>query len=285
MAHFSQLENQHFILMEVIEKLVKNIDTSKSSGIPDVSSQILKDAFSILVPELTHLFNESIKTDIFPDSCSTGYIIHIPKEGDPLDAGKWRPISMLPLPSKLPEQAVHHQLTIFLENNQVLDHRQHGFRPEYSTSTSTFKLAKDLFENYERGLSTSCIFVDYRQAFETLDHYILCQKLSMYHFSVNSVNWFRSSNRKHIGQTNMAMSSPADVKYCVPQGSTLGPLLSILYVNDLGAPDRTGALMYADDTVLYATDQDPIESVNKTPLDKLMDWCSINKLTINISDS
>ena len=280
-----------FIPMDVIEKLVKNIDTSKSSGIPDISSQILKDAFRVLIPELTHLFNESIQMGIFPESWSIGYITPIPKEGSPLEAGNWRPISILPLPSKLLEQAIHFQLSTFLENNYILDPRQHGFRPHFSTSTSIFKLVKDLIDSYDSGLNTSCIFVDYSKAFETLDHNILCQKMRLYNFSETTVQWFHSylSNRKHIVRTNTAVSSPSQVNYGVPQGSTLGPLLFILYVNDLlsklGSPAESNILMYADDTVLYASGPDPADSIRKNQelLDQPLEWCSVNKLTININ--
>ena len=117
-----------FIPMDIVSKLVKEIEISKSSGIPNLSSQLLKDAFSILIPELTHLFNESINTGIFPSTWATGYITPIPKEGDPMDPGNWRPITILPLPSKLLEKAIHTQITIFLDNNNVLDCRQHRFR-------------------------------------------------------------------------------------------------------------------------------------------------------------
>ena len=282
--------NLKFIPLDIVEKLVKKIDTSKSSGIPDINSQALKDAFAVLIPELTHLFNESLETGIFPDAWSIGYISPIPKDGDPLDAGNWRPISILPLPSKLLEQAVHYQVTIFLENNHILDRRQHGFRSDYSTSTAIFKLVKDLFDNHDIGQSTSCIFVDYKKAFETLDHDILCKKLDMYNFSKKSVKWFRSylSNRRHIVRTNENMSKPSQVKYGVPQGSTLGPLLFMLYVNDLliymGSAETRGILMYADDTVLYVTDPNPRDSVLgcQILLSRLVDWCKINKLTINI---
>ena len=174
--------NLKFVPMDVVEKLVKKIDTSKSTGLTEVNSQTLKDAFAVLIPELTHLFNESLQTGIFPDAWSLGYITPIPKEGDPLEPGNWRRISILPLPSKLLEQAVHYQVNIFLENNQILDQRQHGFRPEYITSTAIFKLVKDLFEGYDLGQSASCVFVDYKKAFETLDHEILCRKLELYNF-------------------------------------------------------------------------------------------------------
>ena len=283
--------NLKFIPMDVVEKLVKKVDVNKSSGILELNSKALKDAFIVLIPELTHLFNESLQTGVFPDAWSMGYITPIPKEGDPLDAGNWRPISILPLPSKLLEQAVHYQVSIFLSNNHILDQRQHGFRPEYSTSTAIFKLVKDLFENYDNGQSTSCIFVDYKKAFETLDHNILCKKLRMYNFSENSVSWFRSylSNRRHVVRTNNEISKPANVKYGVPQGSTLGPLLFILYVNDLltfvGSVESRGVLMYVDDTVLYATDPKPKNSIRncQSLLSKLLEWCEVNKLTINVS--
>ena len=282
--------NLQFIPMDIVQKLVKKIDVSKSSGILEVNSRTLKDAFEVLIPELTHLFNESLQTGAFPLAWSIGYITPIPKEGDPLEAGNWRPISILPLPSKLLEQAVHYQITVFLENNEILDRRQHGFRSEYSTSTAIFKLVKDLFENYDKDQTSSCVFVDYKKAFETLDHNIICNKLRMYNFSINSVNWFRSylSNRKHVVRTNESMSRETTVQYGVPQGSTLGPLLFILYVNDLltylGHTENRGVIMYADDTVLYATDQDPNNSINgcQSLLCKLVDWCSMNKLTINI---
>ena len=280
-----------FIPMDIVSKLVKEIEISKSSGIPNLSSQLLKDAFSILIPELTHLFNESINTGIFPSTWATGYITPIPKEGDPMDPGNWRPITILPLPSKLLKKAIHAQITIFLDNNNVLDCRQHGFRFNYSTSTAIFQLVKELYSSYDEGNCTSCIFVDYRKAFETLDHSILCQKLEGYNFSPLSVSWFQSylENRKHIVRTNNIASDPAAVRYGVPQGSTLGPLLFILYVNDLlgslTMDEDENIIMYADDTVLYTNHNDPLTCMSRSQnlFDQLYNWCLTNKLTININ--
>ena len=110
----------------------------KSSGIIDLNSQILKDAFAVLIPALSYLLYQCIQTDIFPLECSIGYITPIPKDGDPLDAGNLRPISILPLPSKLLEKAILYQVNAFLENNLILDQRQHGFRTKYSTPRAIF---------------------------------------------------------------------------------------------------------------------------------------------------
>ena len=111
--------------------------------------------------------NESIKTGLFPSAWRIGNITPILKEGSPLDPGNWRPITLLPLPSKLLEKAVHFQVNSFLSNNNILDKRQHGFRTSFSTSTAIFELTKNMFSNYDKGKCTSCIFVDYKKNFQT----------------------------------------------------------------------------------------------------------------------
>ena len=114
--------------------------------------------------EITGIFNVSLNTGIFPDAWKIGNITPIPKEGNVLEANNWRPVTLLPLPSKLLEKAVHYPMSNYLSIENILSERQHGFRPGLSTATAIFKVVKDFFGNYNLGESTMCAFIDYRKA-------------------------------------------------------------------------------------------------------------------------
>ena len=149
-----------FVPLSVLERYIKDIVICKSSGITNLSSMLVKDAFKVLSVELTRIINESIQTSTFPKAWTVGSITPIPKEGDSLDPGNWRPISILPLPSKLLERAIHYQIVSHLDNNDFLSMNQHGFRAGKSTSTAILDLTRLLTENYNNGKHTSCVFVD-----------------------------------------------------------------------------------------------------------------------------
>ena len=171
-----------FVPLTVVEKYIKDIQVCKASGITDLSSILIKDAFKVLAVEIAHIINESIRTSTFPDKWAVGSITPIPKDGDNLDPGNWRPISILPLPSKLLKRAIHYQVISHLDDNGYLSKDQHGFRAGKSTSKAILDLTRLLTESYNKGKHTSCVFVDYKKAFETLDHNILLTKLVKFDF-------------------------------------------------------------------------------------------------------
>ena len=277
--------------LTVIEKYINKIDITKSYGIPGISTRLFKDAFKVLSVELTHIINESLDQAIFPDAWAIGTITPIPKGGDSHDPGNWRPITILPLPSKIMERAVHYQLINYFEENDYLHKNQHGFRKNCSTATAIFKLSRDLHSAYDLGYSTSCIFVDYKKAFENLSHKILMEKMHVYGLSQKSIRWLNSylENRRHVVDCNGYQSEQSHVPYGVPQGSILGPSLFVIYVNDLlylmGENNVASIEMYADDTVLHVSDSCAIKAMGQSnaAMDMLYLWCIRNKLTINFS--
>ena len=273
---------------EQVLNLCKDINTTKSSGISDIASRIFKHAFLVLVPQLVYLFNLSFETGIFPDSWKQATVIPLYKGGDRSDVENYRPISLLPLPGKLIEKIVHQNISIFLEDNKILTDKQNGFRKGCSTTTAVADLTDDLFTAINDSEMSIAVFVDLRKAFDTVNHNILCKKLEKYGIRNGVLKWCTNylTNRKQRTLANNAKSESRNIVYGVPQGSVLGPLFFILYINDMQhALNDVNVQLYADDTVIYASGNVLSRVLNRvqTALTHLQTWCRSNKLTLNLA--
>ena len=271
---------------EELSKLINLISIYKSSGIDNASSNVLKDAFSILIDQLLFIMNKSIKDGVFPDAWKRATVIPLPKLNNPCGVSDYRPISLLPLPGKLLEKLLHTQLIGYLENNNLLNEKQNGFRKKHNTSDTVFKLVHDLTGGMNARKHTSAVFVDFAKAFDTIDHTKLINKLRMFSVHTDVIDWFYSYllNRKQRVMVNGKYSEWDTVEYGVPQGSILGPLLFIMYTNDLTKCIRNSeVLLYADDTVIYRCDTDTVRNYRNIQgdLNRLYKWCNQNGLTIN----
>ena len=277
-----------FVNIKEMNHLIGILKNNKPSGVENLKTVVLKDALKILIIEFTPLVNECLDKTYVPTTWKHGIITPIPKIPNCPSPIDYRPISVLPAASKVLERAVHNQLVYFLESNGLLDQRQHGFRKDHSTLSAIYDVTQHLYYNMDQCNITYCAFIDYSKAFDTLDHAILISKLREIGISSPVVDWCYSylTNRKQRVKNGNAKSDDLDVKYGVPQGSILGPLFFIMYVNDLlllfneHDPKIT---LYADDTVLYISDKKSDVACNALEhgLTKLSNWCTQNKLSIN----
>ena len=277
-----------FISEALVKKLVSEIKISKSSAVNNLSSRILKDAFQVLIFELTHLYNLCIGAGIFPRDWSIGKISPIPKTNkNSYNPKDWRPITQIPLPGKLFERIIHDQIYKYFDDNKLFFNGQYGFRKGKSTAMAIFDVLKELYDNWNERMYSGCIYVDFSKAFETIDHEILLKKFQLYGFD-NSSQKFLKHYVTTRTQTTTVGEHVSDMKYVrcgTAQGSILGPLIYIIYVNDvLGLLGRENNLyLYADDMLVMARHKNVEVMLNdlQTRMDKICIWCKQNKLTIN----
>ena len=225
-----------FVTEVQITKLGKNIDICKSSGIDNLGLRILRDSFEVLTLELTQLYNECLLQGYFPLDWSLGIVTPIPKVNvNNKEPKNWRPISQIKLPGKILEGIVHIQLSEYLTINNILHQNQHGFRSGKSTSTAIFDMLKLLYANWSEKLCSCCIYIDFSKAFDSLDHKILLAKMKLYGLDQTSQSFMSSyiNNRYQCTKVNGYTSTKLKLTYGTAQGSIRGPLLFILYVNDL----------------------------------------------------
>ena len=272
-----------------IDNIITSLKAKKSCGVDGVSTEFIKKkAKHVLKLPISLLTNLSIETGYVPKILKIAKVIPIYKNKNPELYTNYRPISLLPSLSKIIEKVVHKRLYHFLNSQHILYDSQYGFRPKRSTIQAITQLTAHILDTLDNKQHSICVFLDLSKAFDTINHATLLVKLHKYGVRGLALEWFKSylSNRKQFVKFNNIVSSESDVSCGVPQGSVLGPLLFILYTNDLPCALRDSkCILFADDTTIYMASNNINEIITSITNDMtlLTDWFRANKLSLNVS--
>lgn len=263
---------------------------SKASGVDGITLRMIHLLVPVIGNILTHILNTSLFTAQVPELWKTAVITPIPKKAVCTELSQLRPISVLPVLSKILEKAVNEQLCTFAENNNILPETQCGFRKHHSTATALVEVNQYICEAMEKGKLAILILLDLSKAFDSVEHSLLINILRK--LGVSEYKWFANylNERKQKVKLGNEESDYLITKKGVPQGSILGPLLFSLYTSSMSKCIRVGhPVMYADDTqIVYEvsnTNYKLMEDTINIELRDLNDWCTRHGLTINPSKS
>lgn len=259
---------------------------NKGSGL--LNMRVLKDSFDIVGYQLVIIINESLRTAATGRDWKTSTIIPIPKIPGTKKAEELRPINKLPVDEKLLECCVKPQLLKFIDDNNILIKAQSGFRQAHSCETALNMVLSTWKDDIENGRTIYAVFLDFKKAFETIDRIILGKKLRSIGVRNEELKWFEKylTDREQVTCINEVFSDVITNPYGVPQGSVLGPLLFIIYINDIGESLRHCKInLFADDALITISEECPIESIQKLneDLDNLYNWLNTNKLKLNLN--
>lgn len=267
---------------------IDNLKKGKSPGVDGIRSETLKEIKNEISHHLAYLINLSFEAGTFPEALKIGMVTPLYKNGSRDDVNNYRPISLISNIAKVFEKILKVRMVSFLTRYSLLSDKQFGFRDKRSTEDAIVKLTSYLYEHLDKSRPSLCIFVDLSKAFDTVNHNILLDKLHSYGIRGVVHNLIKSylTNRRQSVVVNKVQSSFQNVTCGVPQGTVLGPLLFVIYVNDLLRMNSVGEVIsYADDTaIFYSSDGwNSLKRKAEEDLRKITNWFQINKLSLNAS--
>ena len=261
-----------------------------AAGWDSLKPSIMKNIKEYVKLPLACICNLSFSTGVFPTELKLANVAPVFKANDEMTSTNNRLVSVLHLFSKLVERLMYNRLVTYINENRLLYKYQFGFQEGKATYMALIVLIGKVTEALDKGESVIGVFLDFSKAFDTVDHGILLAKLKKYGVHDTALKWFEDylTNRMQYATYNSIKSEQKIIDCGVPQGSILGPLLFLLYINDLSTvSEPCFSILFADDTNMFIAGkyiQDMCHKLNED-LTKIQEWLCCNKLSLNVSNT
>jgi len=285
-----RINSSFFVAPVSINEVMAVINTlkCKSFNLSSVPTFVLKHCADLLSPVITELFNMSVRVGKFPSNLKIARVVPVFKTGERNQTNNYRPISNLTDISKIFEKLMYKRLLEFVKRNNILSTSQFGFQQNSSTSDAVLEFLDNVYHNLDVRNSIVSVFLDFSKAFDTVKHDIMVQKLDYLGIRGLPLEWFRSYlyRRQQYVDVGGHVSALSDIRMGVPQGSILGPMLFLLYINDMSrCSPKLNFIHFADDTTVFlsGTSVDGVVEQVNTELEKVEDWLYSNVLSLNVT--
>ena len=268
-----------------IQKLLKKLDPKKANGPDQISTYILKECAEEIAPILTNIFTTSLATGTTPSLWRTANIVAIFKKGSKMSTENYRPVSLTSVVCKVLEHIIHRHIMNHCDQHNLLRSHQHGFRQNHSCESQLILSMEDIYRQHDKNKQVDMLILDFTKAFDTVPHQRLLKKLKHYGIDSNLHRWISSwlTERTQQVVVDGDYSSCKQVRSGVPQGTVLGLLMFLLYINDIGDHlNHSTIRLFADDCLLYRTisNQDDADRL-QDDLDKLQEWTETWQMNFN----
>ena len=282
----------NLVTSDDIVKVIDQLKPKNSCGIDGLSNKLLKVIKHDIIDGLTIMINQCLTTNIFPDRMKLAKVVPLHKKNDNDIFDNYRPISLLPSISKIIERLMHVQILSHFDKYNLMFNSQYGFRPNHSTELAALEVIDQISCQMDKNEIPINLFLDLSKAFDCLNHDILLFKLKYYGFQDSSFELMKSylSNRRQYVSFDDVDSEYLTIDIGVPQGSILGPLLFLIYINDIqNSVNSFRPIIYADDTTLgaclsyFGNNMHDIETNINTELSNIHDWLKLNRLNLNLN--
>ncbi len=280
--NFSSME----VTKEEVMKKLRELNPTKSPGPDGIHPKVLRETANVIAYPLSLVFNKSLSEGVVPEEWKIANVTAIFKKGNVTSAGNYRPVSLTSIVCKLLESLIRDQVMKFLDDNNLLSNDQHGFRSGRSCVTQLLEIMETWTSLLEDGGGIDVVYLDFRKAFDSVPHQRLLRKVKAHGIDGDLLKWVESflTGRKQRVNIHGKFSSWADVHSGIPQGSVLGPILFVIFINDL--PDAVGSYVkiFADDTKVFTQIKKEDDWMQlQDDLDSLSHWSDMWQLKFNVS--